>query len=152
MLTFCLTSIIVIFLDQIIKLYTASNFQLMESQKLIPGFIEWLYIHNDGAGWGMLSGERPLFLLLTVVFSIYIIYLAWKNRWEASYIHLIYGLLLGGALGNFLDRLRLGYVIDMFHFTFIDFPIFNLADAALTIGIILLIAIIIFRKDSDHIL
>lgn len=147
-----ITSLLIIIIDQLLKFWVTSNMSLNTSLPLVPGVMDLFYIHNDGAGWGMFSGQIPIFVILTLLFVGYIIYLSYRNRFEDRYIHLIYGLLIGGGIGNLMDRLRLGYVIDMFRFEFVDFPIFNIADAALTLGVILMILVLIFRKDTDHIL
>lgn len=147
-----ITSLLIIILDQLVKGWVISNMTLNSSLPLIPGVMDLYYIHNDGAGWGMFSGQIPLFIILTFIFVVYIAYLVYRNRFEAKNIHFIYGLLIGGGIGNLIDRLRLGYVIDMFRFEFINFPIFNIADASLSFGVFLMILVLIFRKDSDHIL
>lgn len=92
------------------------------------------------------------FLIITVLAAAYIIYLIFKNRDHHFITRLSYGLILGGAVGNFIDRIRLGYVIDMFRLKFIDFPIFNVADAALTIGVVLLIIVILFFENTEDVL
>lgn len=145
-------AVLVIFLDQIIKYLTVINLQVLESASGIPGLFDFFYIRNDGAGWGLLSGNRNIFLVITVIAAAYIIYLIIKNRHHHLLTRISYGLILGGALGNFIDRLRLGYVVDMFRLQFIDFPIFNIADIALSLGVVLLIIIIIFFKNSEDVI
>lgn len=146
------TSFFVLLADQGLKLWVSLNFKVMESRPALPGIFDWFYIQNDGAGWGMFSGRLGLFVLITIPVLIYLIYLIYKNRHRAWYIHLSYGLLLGGALGNLVDRLRLGYVVDMIRLSFINFPIFNIADTALTLGVISLILILFFAEHSEELL
>lgn len=146
------TSLFVLLGDQLLKNWVTNNFKVFDSHPAVPGLFDWFYIQNDGAGWGMLSGRLGLFVLITIPVLIYLFYLIHKNRQREWYVHITYGLLLGGTLGNLVDRLRLGYVIDMFRLTFIDFPIFNLADSSLTIGVISLILILFFADNSEELL
>lgn len=139
-------AVVTLLLDQLIKYLVDTNMQLHQTQPLIPGFIELFYIHNDGAGWGILSGQQGFLITITFVLIGYLIYESYQQRYQHWLVRLSIGLMIGGAVGNLIDRLRLGYVIDMFHFEFIPFPIFNVADIALTIGIIFAIVALIFEE------
>lgn len=145
-------AIISILLDQYIKYLTVTNLQIGESASGIPMIVDFFYLQNTGAGWGVLSGRLNLLVIISLIAVVYIIYLIIKNKDHYIITRIAYGLVLGGALGNFIDRLRLGYVIDMFRLTFIDFPIFNVADISLTIGVVLLIIVILFYKNSEDVL
>ncbi|XJS11615.1 signal peptidase II [Aerococcaceae bacterium WGS1372] len=147
-----LIAVFSILLDQYIKFLTISNLQVGESASGIIGVIDFFYLQNTGAGWGMFSGRINLLVIVTILAVIYICYLIIKNRDHYLLVRIAYGLVLGGALGNFIDRIRLGYVIDMFRLKFINFPIFNVADISLTLGVILLISVMLFYQNSEDVL
>lgn len=147
-----ITTIVVVILDQYLKYWTINSINLHESTKGIEGIFDFYYLRNDGAGWGLFSGRINLFIILTILVSGYLIYLIIKNSKHLWVTRLAYGLLLGGAVGNLIDRVRLGYVIDMFRLSFMEFPVFNIADAALSIGLFLLIVIILFDLDKEDVL
>lgn len=97
-----------------------------------------------------MAGQRTFFIVLTVAAVCYLVHLIMKEQSKLSLTLLAYGLLLGGAIGNLIDRIRLGYVIDMIRLSFIEFPIFNIADACLTIGVILLIVDIVLAGEKER--
>ncbi|UUX34515.1 signal peptidase II [Fundicoccus culcitae] len=150
-LSFFIT-ILIVLLDQFLKNWVVDNLALFESMPGINGIFDFYHIRNDGAGWGLFSGQMWLFYLVTIIMMIYIVYLIYKNRHKGYVISIGLGLLLGGTIGNFIDRIRYGYVVDMFRLLFINFPIFNIADIALTVGVIVIILAILFHKDGDTIL
>ncbi len=147
-LSLFITLIIIIF-DQGLKLYIQDQIPIGHQQSFIAGILDLTHVHNTGAGWSLFEGHLGVFVLITIMICIYILYLIFKHRESAWHLHLAYGLLLGGALGNFIDRVRLGYVVDMFQTRFINFPIFNIADASLTLSIILLLLIMLISKEDD---
>ena len=120
-------------LDQLSKLLVTRNFLYHESLPVIKGIFHITLIHNRGAAFGILKDQLSLFIF-TSVFAIILIILKLKDT--GKYYGLSLSLILAGALGNLIDRLFLGYVID-----FLDFriwPVFNVADTAITIGAVLL--------------
>ncbi len=130
--------IIIIGLDQSTKFILNNNLALNQSNPVIKGFFYLTLVHNRGAAFGILKNQLPLFIL-TSIFAIILIYINFKksagNR-KLSLNGLALGLILAGAIGNLIDRLVFGYVID-----FLDFcvwPVFNVADSAITVGAILL--------------
>lgn len=109
----------------------------------IEGFINFVHVQNDGASGGILGGQTVLLILLTIAL---LIALGWyyfsKIKTGGKYQTLLsvaIGFVVGGSLGNLYDRLFFGYVRDFINFQFIDFPVFNIADSAITIGVILLV-------------
>lgn len=146
------SAIIIIVIDQIVKYWTVNNIPLYSSQTGLPGVFDFYHIHNEGAGWGLLSGRINFFIIITVIVVIYLCLLIYQNRRYHWLTRLSYGMLLGGALGNFIDRIRLGYVIDMFRLTFMEFPIFNVADVMLSVGVGLLIFVMVFNFDTGEVL
>ena len=125
----------VIFLDQLTKFIVTKSLILNQQISVIKGIFSLTLVHNRGAAFGMLQNQTPL-LIVTSLFAIYLIYSNLKANNHGKIYSLALGLILAGAVGNLIDRLFLGYVID-----FLDFriwPVFNLADSAITIGGVLL--------------
>ena len=135
--------------DQITKYLTIVNIPLAADVPFIPGLLQLTYVRNTGAAFSSFEGQQWLFALVFVVFTVLVIYEYRKKSMpfttlERWCIFAIYG----GGLGNMIDRIRLGYVVDMIETTFIDFPVFNVADCFITCGCILLMAhLILFNKD-----
>jgi signal peptidase II len=130
-------AILVLFLDQLSKHLAVKNLILSQSVPIIKGIFHLTLIHNRGAAFGILKNQVPLFIFISL-FAIILIYFNLKKSRNKENIvfNISLALILGGALGNLIDRLFLGYVID-----FLDFriwPVFNVADSAITIGAILL--------------
>lgn len=132
--------------DQLLKSWVTSSIVLGGSKQLIPGIIELTNLRNSGAAWSIFEGQQTFFTIITIVAIIVIGYFIWQYR---KNILMLIGLslIMAGTIGNFIDRLRQGYVVDMFETTFINFPIFNIADMCLTIGVIWLIICILKEKD-----
>lgn len=130
-------SILILILDQISKFYISSALSLGQSIPVIRDIFHISLVYNTGCAFGLLKNQKIFFILLSAVVVFYILRDLFFNcrRYNLSR-KVALGLILGGAAGNLLDRLRLGYIID-----FLDFrvwPVFNLADSAITIGIIIL--------------
>ncbi|WP_457801810.1 signal peptidase II [Limosilactobacillus reuteri] len=132
--------------DQLLKSWVASSIVLGGSKQLIPSIIELTNLRNSGAAWSIFEGQQTFFTIITIIAIIVIGYFIWQYR---KNIPMLIGLslIMAGTIGNFIDRLRQGYVVDMFETTFINFPIFNIADMCLTIGVIWLIICILKEKD-----
>ena len=142
----CLAGL-VITLDQISKLYIAHHFELHESTTLIPHFFNLTYVRNTGAAFGLLSKAPesfriPFFIIIPLV-ALTIIVLIFKKTQETQLLMITaLSLILGGAIGNFIDRLRFNYVIDFLDFHWFQkyhWPAFNVADSSIVIGVMLLI-------------
>lgn len=136
-------------LDQLVKVLTVANLALHETAPLIPGVLQLTYVRNTGAAFSSFEGQQWLFALIFLVFTGLILWEYFKKpmaftgfeRWCIAAIY-------GGGLGNMIDRLRLGYVVDMFETTFMDFPVFNVADCFITCGCVLvMVHLAFFHKD-----
>ena len=141
----------ILVLDQVSKAVSERVLTpLGTSRPLIPGVFQFTSVHNTGAAWGMLSGFRWAFLVLTAVIAVAIVYVLIRWHGKLSVLSRItLSLLLAGAVGNAIDRAALGYVRDMLDFCLIHFPVFNVADSSLTIGCILLcIDALLVKKNS----
>lgn len=141
-----LISLILIGIDQWVKYWTVANLALGESQDFIPSILSLTYIQNRGAAWSILEGQMLFFFIITVIAVSIITYLLIKYRAEHWLLLLGLSFVLAGALGNFIDRMRLGYVVDMFQTEFITFPIFNVADTTLFIGVACIFVYTIFEE------
>ena len=130
-------------LDQFAKFFVTHNFKLHESVPIIKNILRITYIINTGSAFGLFQGFNLIFILFSIVVIIAIFYYMAKKIENKKILQFAVGLLLGGTLGNLIDRILHGAVID-----FIDFriwPVFNVADSAVTISIILLV-IILWKK------
>lgn len=132
--------------DQLLKSWVTSSIVLGGSKQLIPGIIELTNLRNSGAAWSIFEGQQTFFTIITIIAIIVVGYFIWQYRKNVPML-IGLSLIMAGTIGNFIDRLRQGYVVDMFETTFINFPIFNIADMCLTIGVIWLIICILKEKD-----
>lgn len=141
-------SLIVIIIDRILKVLVTNNFVLNVRNKIIDGFFYITNCHNEGAAFSLFSGN-VLFLIFITLIVLFLIYRTINKKNVNKIGILAYGLLLGGILGNLYDRIFYGYVIDYLDFVIFkfNFAIFNLADAAIVIGAILLI--VFEGSDND---
>lgn len=150
MIIYYILAILLLALDQWSKLAIVNNFALHEVKEVLPGILSLFYIRNEGAAWGIFEGRMFFFFVITVVVVGAMVYNAHKQGFDKKIVGISYAFLLSGALGNFIDRMRLGYVVDMFRLDFIDFPIFNVADVCLTIGVILMAVYILFFEEEEE--
>jgi signal peptidase II len=134
-----LIAIAVVALDQLTKYLVVKNMELGQSIPLIPDVFHLTSHRNMGAAFGILQNQRWLFLLITIAVVIGITVSLVRIGRNQPRVSLALSLVLGGALGNFIDRLLTGKVVDFLDFTLIHFPIFNVADAAITVGVALLL-------------
>ena len=144
---------VIVLLDQVTKIVVVNNMELNESIPWIKDVFEIHYIQNSGMAWGLFKDRTWLLAIFSVVMIAGLLYV-YNNVSEGKYYRLLRFLLLciiGGAVGNLIDRIRLNYVIDFFYFKLIDFPVFNVADIFVTVSVILLLILLIFkyRKDLD---
>ena len=135
--------------DQITKYLTVANISLYADVPFIPGLLQLTYVRNTGAAFSSFEGQQWLFALVFVVFTGLILWEYFKKpmpftaleRWCIAAVY-------GGGLGNMIDRIRMGYVVDMIETTFIEFPVFNVADCFITCGcILMLVHLVLFNKE-----
>ena len=145
----------VVLLDQVTKVWVDRNMRVYDSQTIIPGIFDLHYIRNTGAAFGFLSGSQeafriPFFILVSLVAVGIILFLFHKLEDSEVMMPVALSLVLGGAVGNLADRIRLGEVIDfiLFHYKTFRWPAFNVADIAITVGVFLLILRIFFFEES----
>jgi signal peptidase II len=139
-----------VLLDQITKMIVVKTMPLYHSIPLIDGVFSFTHIRNMGAAWGMFSDNRWVFIAATAIALIVLPLLLYKYR----KLHFVFGLalslIIGGAAGNMIDRVFLGYVVDFLEFTFISFPVFNVADCGVVIGTGLLIVYFIIGTIKEN--
>ena len=128
-----------IVLDQLVKAYVVQNIALGEIKSWIPNFVSLTYLQNRGAAFSILQDQQLLFAVITLVVVVGAIWYLHKHMEDSFWMVLGLTLIIAGGLGNFIDRISQGFVVDMFHLDFINFAIFNVADSYLTVGVIILL-------------
>ncbi|MGT2932518.1 signal peptidase II [Streptococcus catagoni] len=141
-----LSSLLLIFLDQLSKYWIVNNLSLGEIRPFIKGVLSLTYLQNRGAAFSILQNQQWFFILMTLFVVGAALYYLLKTPTLSFWKSLALTLIISGGLGNFIDRLRLGYVVDMIHLDFIDFAIFNVADSYLCVGVALLL-IILWKEE-----
>ena len=133
-----LAAAIILALDQWVKYWITVNLPLGESMPLLPGFMQLRTVHNFGAAWSSFSGMRWLLVAVTSVIVLAVAYVLVRRIVRYPLGVAACFLILSGGLGNIIDRVRLGYVVDMFDFQFMNYPVFNVADIFVTGGAVVL--------------
>ena len=135
--------------DQITKYLTVANIALYEDVPFIPGLLQLTYVQNTGAAFSSFEGQQWLFAVIFVIFTALIVYERIRNTMGFTTLEWwCIAAIYGGGLGNMIDRVRMGYVVDMIETTFMEFPVFNVADCFITCGCILMMAhLILFNKE-----
>jgi signal peptidase II len=141
---------IFIAIDQWIKEMVYVNLSQGESVSFIPHVLSITHIHNSGAAWSLLEGKILFFVLLTMMVICVILYYLWKYIEKSNLMITSLVLILSGAVGNLIDRVKFGYVIDMLKTDFMDFPIFNVADSCLVVGVFLLFLYLMFMERQEN--
>ena len=131
--------LLLIALDQLVKSYIVQQIPLGEVRSWIPNFVSLTYLQNRGAAFSILQDQQFLFAIITLVVVVGAIWYLHKHMEESLWMVLGLTLIIAGGLGNFIDRISQGFVVDMFHVDFINFAIFNVADSYLTVGVIILL-------------
>ena len=150
---YAIVAVLALILDQAVKYWTTVNIvEITGNATLIPGFIHLTNIHNTGAAFSFLPGARWFFVILCILFVLVVIYALVKElithpvcRWAAVMV-------LAGAIGNCIDRIVCGYVVDMLGFDFLffkrPFPVFNIADIYITLGVIVFCIALLLEKPA----
>ena len=137
---YVLLSALIVVLDQWYKGFVVRSLgRVGASAAFLPGVLRLTLVQNTGASWGILSGQTTLLLIVTALVCLAILCALLSEKPGASLGRLSFAFILGGAVGNALDRFLLGYVVDMFETEFVSFPVFNVADCFITVGAALLV-------------
>jgi signal peptidase II len=140
---------ILIFLDQVTKYFAQTRLQDSDWIVLIKEFLYLNYVENRGAAFGILQNQQGFFVVVTLIIISLVIFYRMKNKKILPITSFIFDIIIAGAIGNLIDRIRLGYVIDFIDVKFwgiYDFPVFNVADILIVVGTILLSILILMDK------
>ena len=135
-------------LDQWVKFEIVKNIQLGEVKPFIPKIVSLTYLRNTGAAFSILENQQWLFAVITLVVIGAAIWYLSKHIKGSVWLLSALSLIIAGGIGNFIDRMRQGFVVDMFQLDFINFAIFNVADSYLTIGVLVLIVMMLKEEDN----
>jgi signal peptidase II len=141
--------ILIVAFDQITKYFASLKLADGSIAKFIPGVVQFRYAENTGMAFSMLSGARWIFVALTVVACVGVFYYLFSNRCKNLWLYWSLGVILSGGIGNLIDRVRFGYVVDFIEPTFVDFAIFNVADCAVTCGAVVLVGYLLYDAFKD---
>ncbi|MDF2611753.1 MAG: hypothetical protein K0R92_3227 [Lachnospiraceae bacterium] len=144
--------ILLIGIDQAVKFWVKATLMDKDPIVLIPNVLKLQYHQNSGAVWGIMSGKASYLSIFTFFILLFILYLYFKIPMDKKYdaLKIITVFISAGAVGNWIDRIYLNYVVDFIYFEIINFPLFNIADSYLTVSSILLFILAIFYyKDDD---
>lgn len=149
LIQYILFIIAIVLADQWTKWLVVENIPLYGHVDFIPGFLGFTYTQNTGAAWSMLEGQQWLFVVVFAVLTALLLLEYFKFRMPFTPVERwLIAAVYAGGLGNVIDRVRLGYVVDMIRTEFMDFPVFNVADCFISCGCILLILhMIFFNKE-----
>lgn len=150
---FFLVAALIVAGDQALKVWVSTNLDLGQSKILIPGIFALTHVRNKGGAWSLLWGHMPVLIAVSTIVCVYLLYYAIRKGFIARWQAIALGFLLGGAAGNLIDRIRLGEVVDMFN-AMKDghnfFPVFNIADISINVGVGLLLVMPYVFKPKDH--
>lgn len=151
MTTIILLSIILLVIDQISKILVVKLIDINSPIEIIKNFFYLTYTHNTGAAFSILTGQRIFLILIALVILIILFNYLRKNKVEGKIEKTAFSFIIGGSLGNLIDRIIKGYVIDFISIKIFgyNFPIFNIADTFIVIGVFLLL-IILTRKEQKN--
>lgn len=139
--------VVLVSLDQFVKYLTVTHLML-KPIVLIENVFELTYVENKGAAWSILENQIWFFILMTVIILALIAYACYKKMIYTKLSQISLVLICAGAIGNLIDRITHGYVIDMFSFKLINFPVFNVADICIVCGGILFVFYMMFQHDK----
>lgn len=142
-----LAALILVGADQLVKWWALETLADGTVIDLIPGIFRFIYVENRGAAFGILQGQTIFLTVISIAVTVALLYLYHKVPGGKRYwlLHVCYTLILAGAVGNQIDRIFRGFVVDMFEFYWFRFPVFNLADCFVVVGGILVFLILAFR-------
>ena len=141
-----------VILDQLSKYMAVHFLQGTDGIDLMPGVFRLTYLENRGAAFGVLQGQQWFFYIITAVILVVVVlaYVRIPAGRKFLPLQICAVFIVSGALGNLIDRVRLGYVVDFFYFELIDFPVFNVADIFVTVSAVLLaVLLLLYYKEED---
>lgn len=148
--SYLLPALLLVLLDQMLKNWVRGTIPLYASHAFWPGVLELTYVQNTGAAFSMLSSHTWLLAAISATAALVLIWVLLRGIFPHAVGQLALALVLGGAVGNLLDRVWLGYVVDMFSLQFVNFAVFNIADIGVTVGGVLLCGYILFFWKQEQ--
>jgi signal peptidase II len=142
-------STIIVILDQVTKALVKEYMKIGESIAIIGDALRLTYIKNPGMAFGIIVGGKLFYTIFASLACVVILIYLFRLKPEHFWARLALSFILGGALGNLIDRMRQSEVVDFIEIRIIRWPVFNFADIAVTIGMVILIAVVIFEKNRD---
>ena len=150
MLIWAIIAALVVIFDQVAKILVMHNIGPTDCFHIIPGLFDFVYVKNTGAAFSILSNNTGLLSIVSIVFCVGVLWYWYKTKPASTLLKLSLCLLFAGALGNAIDRIFRGFVVDFISTAFMEFPVFNIADIAITFGAALLIIYFIFFDKEDE--
>lgn len=136
----------IIAVDQFTKNLAVTHLMNNADVTVIQRFLSFTYVENLGIAFGMFKNQRLFFIISTIIIAAVVLFFIFKTYKKNIFIGICLSLIFGGAIGNLIDRIRLGYVVDFIHFRFFP-PVFNIADSAIVVGAIFLSIAIVLTKE-----
>lgn len=141
--------LIAVLLDRVTKTWAVSALKGQEAIELLPGVFQFNYVENSGAAFSFLSGQRALLLVITFAILAVVLFFLFRGRKEPLLYRISLAMVAGGAVGNLIDRIAYGYVVDFLDFNLIHYPVFNVADCFVVVGAILLCVYFLFFQKEE---
>lgn len=136
--------------DQFVKIWAVNVLEPVGTMDFIPGFMRFAYVENHGAAFGMLADQRWIFIVITFLMVAAAMILLYSGRLKRPLQYLPAIFIIGGGIGNLIDRIGRGYVVDMFDFQFMNFAVFNVADIFVCVGAGLVLLYLIVDEVEQH--
>ena len=141
---------LIVVLDQLVKRLVINSLSNIDSITVIPHILNFIYVKNTGAAFSILSDKTAILGIISIVFCVTVTAYWCIKKPQSKMLRLALSLLLAGALGNAIDRITRGFVVDFIETTFVKFPVFNIADISITFGTaFLMIYLLFFDKDGN---
>lgn len=153
MIILLIAAVLLVAVDQITKYIALTQLKPIGSVTFIDGFMDFTFVENRGAAFGIFSGKTWLLLVISIIICAVLVWAMTKMPKTKEYrkLRVTFVLILSGAVGNIIDRALRGYVVDFFEFTFIKWPVFNMADIYVVVGtIVMAVIIMFFMKDEKE--
>ena len=148
-----IAAVLLVAVDQITKYIALTQLKPIGSVTFIDGFMDFTFVENRGAAFGIFSGKTWLLLVISIIICAVLVWAMTKMPKTKEYrkLRVTFVLILSGAVGNIIDSALRGYVVDFFEFTFIKWPVFNMADIYVVVGtIVMAVIIMFFMKDEKE--
>ncbi len=146
---YLLIALLIVVVDQVIKYFVLMYLEPVSSVTAIPYVLDFVYVENRGVAFGMFQNMRWLFVLITSIVIIAFILLLIKNKGESTLFSIASTLIIGGGIGNLIDRIARGFVVDYLRLSFFP-PVCNFADYCITAGTVLLVIYLIFYSNVEN--